>query len=130
MIKTLIVNGYNINDIPTFYAEINRVFMKGMDWSLGESLDALDDMLYGGYGAINGKEDIRIVWVNFDQNRLDLGKDLTRNYYRRKLEQPDVFNRALISGKLEKLENGTGKTYFEIILEILSDHPNIELVRK
>src|SRR5690606_34842196 len=119
-----------INDIPTFYAEINRVFMKGMDWSLGESLDALDDMLYGGYGAINGKEDIRIVWVNFDQNRLDLGKDLTRNYYRRKHEQPDVFNTALISGKLEKLENGTGKTYFEIILEILSDHPNIELVRK
>jgi len=42
--KTLTIIGCGIHDIPAFYAEINRVFMAGEDWTLGESLDGLDDM--------------------------------------------------------------------------------------
>ena len=48
---TLRLDGRLIHDIASFYDEINRVFMAGEDWQLGPSLDALDDMLRGGYGA-------------------------------------------------------------------------------
>lgn len=128
MSKTIVLDGYRIHDIPTFYDEVNRSFMSGEDWKLGPSLDALDDMLYGGYGAIRGNEPVQIFWKNFEQNERDLGVEATRQHYRQKLNHPDIFNVSVIKRKLDELENGTGKTYFEIILEIISDHKNIELV--
>jgi RNAse (barnase) inhibitor barstar len=50
----LVLDGSAIHDIAGFYAEINRVFMACEDWQLAPSLDALDDLLYGGYGALAG----------------------------------------------------------------------------
>lgn len=128
MIKTLVLNGYNIRDIPTFYEEVNRVFMHEADWKLSESLDALDDLLYGGYGALAGNEPVQLIWTNFEQNKQDLGKALTQAYYQKKLAQPAMFNAAYFKEKLADLDHGKGKTYFEIILEIISNHSNIELL--
>ncbi|NDW08928.1 barstar family protein [Dysgonomonas sp. 520] len=128
MIKTIIINGNNIHDIPSFYEEINRVFMADEDWKIGQSLDALNDMFYGGYGEINGDEEVHLVWTNFEQNRKDLGYELTKSYYQRKLEQPSIFNVDFVKKKLTELENGTGQTYFEIILEIIGEHKNVKLI--
>lgn len=128
MIKTIIIDGDLIHDIPSFYDEINRVFMDGEDWKLGPSLDALDDMLYGGYGLIKGDETVQLIWKNHRKNEADLGIELTRAYYGEKLKSPSVFNTGFVQKKLEELENGTGQTYFEIIMEIISEHKNIELI--
>ncbi|NDV93741.1 ribonuclease inhibitor [Dysgonomonas sp. 521] len=128
MDKTIIIDGSRIHNIPSFYEEINRVFMPDEDWKLGASLDALNDMFYGGYGQIKGNEKICLIWKDFEQNRKDLGLELTRAYYQNKLTSPSVFNQEFILEKLAELENGTGKTYFEIILEIISEHPNIKLI--
>ncbi len=98
------------------------------DWKLGESLDALSDMLYGGYGAIEGNEEVHLIWKDFEKNRTDLGWELTRNYYRSKLKYPSVCNVCFIKQKLAELENSTGKTYFEMIREIISEHKNIKLL--
>lgn len=48
--KRLIILGKRIHDIPSFYDEVNPVFMKNETWSHGHSLDAFNDMLYGQYG--------------------------------------------------------------------------------
>ncbi|TRZ42236.1 barstar family protein [Robertkochia solimangrovi] len=128
MSKTIIIEGKNFNDIPSFYEEINRVFMQEVDWKLGQSLDALNDMFYGGFGLIEGKEPIKLIWKNFKQSEQDFGKELTRDYYLEKLKQPEKFNKEVFQKRLEALERGEGKTYFEIILEIIEGHPNIELV--
>jgi len=130
MEKVVIIDGNNIYDIPSFYEEINRVFMKNQDWKIGQSLDALNDMLYGGYGGIEGYEKIYLIWENFEKNRKDLGIDVTKAYYENKLEQPSVFNTEWVKNKLIELENGIGKTYFEIILEIINEHPNVTLIPK
>ncbi len=128
MTKTLTIRGENIADIPTFYAEINRVFMAGEDWQLANSLDALDDLLYGGYGAITGREPVRIVWQDMAQSRVALGIDATRAFLSEKMQRPDIFNVGVIGRQLDALRHGTGQTYFEIVLEIIGDHRNIELV--
>lgn len=128
MTKTLTLLGSNIHDIPSFYAEINRVFMAGEDWALGHSLDALDDMLYGGYGAIRGKEPIRLVWQGMAQSSASLGLSATRAFLNEKLKQPEVFNVAHIRTQLDALERGVGKTYFEIVMDIFAAHPTIEVV--
>jgi len=130
MTKTITIDGDNIHDIPSLYEEINRVFMVNTDWKLGQSLDALNDMFYGGYGLIEGNEEITLIWKNFEQNRQDLGFELTKAYYENKLKEPSVFNLSLIKEKLAELGSGAGKTYFEIILEIIGDHPNLKLVRE
>ena len=127
MAKTLIIEGQNIDGIASFYDEINRVFMANEDWKLGPSLDALNDLLYGGFGAIDGAEPVTLVWNNIALSRTMLGRDATREHYRAKLDRPDLYDRARIERDIAALEAGTGPTYFEIICEIIADHPNIEL---
>jgi RNAse (barnase) inhibitor barstar len=128
MVKTLTIIGQNIHDIPSFYAEINRVFMADEDWNLANSLDALNDLLYGGYGAIKGREPIRLVWRDMANSASTLGMETTREFLEEKLQRPDVFNIGVIAQQLDALERGVGQNYFAIVLEIIADHPNIELV--
>jgi len=126
--KELTLDGNRIHDIPSFYDEVNRVFMQGMDFTLGPSLDAFNDVLYGGYGAIRGNEPIVLKWLYFEKNKEDLGAAATIAFYRAKLEQPETFNSEWAWKKLDELERGEGQTYMDILLEIISEHPNIRLV--
>ena len=128
MTKTFTIDGNKIHDIPSFYKEINHIFMSNEDWKLGESLDALNDLFYGGIGEINGDEPINLIWKDFEQNKQVLGMELTKVYYQDKLASPNVFNTGFVKEKLAELENGTGQTYFEIILEIIGEHSNIKLI--
>ena len=127
--KILTINGDNIHDIPSFYDEINRVFMAGENWKLGPSLDALNDMLYGGYGAIQGDEPVVLVWQNIEKSRAALGIETTTAFYQEKLKQPEVFDVHRIRKQLDALHQGTGPTYFEIVMEIFAEHPNIVLCK-
>lgn len=126
--KTVSIFGRNISDIPTFYEEINRVLMANEDWRLAESFDALNDLLYGGYGEINGQEPVRIIWHDIAASRSALGVDATRTFLAEKLERRDIFNAETIERQLEALDHGKGQTYFDIIIEIIGDHHNIELI--
>jgi RNAse (barnase) inhibitor barstar len=128
MTRTYTLDGARIHDIPSFYDEINRVFMAGVDWTLGPSLDALDDLLYGGYGALDGDAPAVLVWTHAGASRDALGVHATRQYLREKLAQPERFNRAHAQRALDALEAGTGQTYFDRVLEIIAAHPNITLV--
>ena len=123
----LSIIGRNIRDIPTFYAEINRVFMAEEDWRLADSLDALNDLLYGGYGAIEGREPARIVWHDNAASRSALGVEATRAFLAEKLQRPDLFNVHVFGRQLEALDRGTGQTYFEIVIEIIGDHQTSSL---
>jgi RNAse (barnase) inhibitor barstar len=128
MTQTLTLDGTRIHDIPSFYDEINRVFMTGVDWTLGPSLDALDDMLHGGYGALAGDAPVMLAWTDFEASREALGVETTRQYLLGKLAHPERFNGAHFQRALDALEAGTGQTYFDIVLEIIAAHPNITLV--
>ena len=128
LIKELVLDGGQFHDIPSFYEEVNRVFMADADFKLGISLDAFNDMLYGGYGAIRGNEPIRLRWLNLEKSRGDLGVEATIAFYKAKLEQLGTFDAEWSRRKLEELERGEGQTYFDILLEIIGLHPNIQLV--
>ncbi|WP_332713323.1 barstar family protein [Pelagibacterium mangrovi] len=127
--ETFTIEGGAIFDIASFYAELNRVFMAGESWTLGQSLDALDDMLYGGYGALKDKERVRIVWRDIDKSRQALGLATTRAYYQAKLAQPERYDTEIARKALAALEAGEGPTYFEIVLQIIAEHDTVELIR-
>ena len=127
---TLTIDGTRIHDIPSFYAEINRVFMRDEDWQLGESLDALNDLLYGGYGAHYGHDSATLIWINYEANRAALGLTATRGWLEGKLAQPDIFDAPAIRQQLEALNAVNGPTYFDHIESILDSHPKITVIRR
>ena len=128
--KKIIIEGKNITDIETFYKEINRVFMQNENWKIAQSLDAFNDLLYGGFGEIKGKENIQLVWKNSEENKKSLGLQPTLAFYQNKLKSPEIFNTNFIINKIDELEKGTGLTFFDIVIEIIADHPNIILLKE
>jgi len=124
---TIVLEGKAIQDISSFYAEINRVFMAGEDWQLAQSLDALDDMLYGGYGVLAGHSRATVVWRDMEQSRASLGLAATRDWLQAKLDS-NAFNRTTVARQLQALNSGEGQTYFQIVMEIFAGHPSLTLV--
>lgn len=125
MTATLTIDGSAIHDIPSLYAELNRVLMPDEDWTLGESLDALDDLLYGGFGVLDGSSPASIVWTDHDQARTALGAEATIAYYEARLARPEVYSASVARSALEALHAGAGPTYFELVMQVFGDHPNI-----
>ena len=126
--KKIIIEGKNINNIETFYEEVNRVFMLHENWKIAQSLDAFNDMLYGSFGEIKGKEKIQLIWKDIEQNQKSLGFQTTLEFYQNKLKSPEIFNRKFVLSKINELHNDVGFTFFEIVLEIIANHDNIMLI--
>lgn len=116
------IDGNLFCDISGFYSEVNRVFMAGEDWQIGESLDALNDLLYGGFGSLRGHDKAIVRWVNLKKSRNDLGVAATRQWLSAKLRDPSRFRSEAIGSQLAALERGEGQTYFDIVIEIIGDH--------
>jgi RNAse (barnase) inhibitor barstar len=122
---TLQLEGRYINGIADFYDQINRVFMCGESWNLGCSLDALNDVLGGEYGILNTLRDelpVTLVWKDHELSRAALTKDVRRAELREKLQFPARYDVAAVQKDLDEYENGAGSSYFELVLEIFSQH--------
>jgi hypothetical protein len=99
--------------------------MKNETWSIGHSLDAFNDMLYGQYGKISVEGSVEIVRRNIELSRHSLGFEATHALLSEKQRQPKIFDADLIGQQLVDLERGRGKSYFDSVLDIIADHPNI-----
>jgi hypothetical protein len=125
----LVIEGGRITGIASFYDEINRVFMGGEDWRLGESLDALDDLLHGGYGALAALGGTaRVLWRDMEVSRAALGREATLAFLRGRLASRRQFNGTPISGQIAALEAGGGTTYFDVVMAVFAEHAAVRLV--
>lgn len=122
---TVEIDGAAVDGIPGFYDEVNRVFMRGESWTLGPSLDALDDLLYGGYGLLADLRDefpVPVTWAGHESSRAALGEAATRAHLQEKLRRPDVYDVDLVGEQLRALDAGTGPTYFDLVLDVFAGH--------
>lgn len=122
----IVIHGGHFSSLRGFYEEASNVLMKDTDWKVG-TLDGFDDILYGGFGVIEGKEEIEIIWKEAEKSKEDLGFKATREFYENKIRQGKPFNTELIQQKLNELTEGKGQTLFEILIEIIESHTNITL---
>lgn len=127
--RVIEIAGDRIRDIPTLYVELDRALMRGVDWRLGESLDALNDVLYGGFGTIEGDEPVTLVWHDFAASAAALGVETTREWLRRRLGDERYAQDRLVAD-LAALDAGTGMTYLDRVVEVIESHPNIALDRR
>jgi len=119
--KMTVINGGHFSDLEGFYDEVSELFMKDEDWKVG-TLDGFDDILYG--------VDSDIIWKDSEKSKEDLGFDLTKEFYENKIRIGKPFNVELIQQKLDDLVAGKGQTLFEILIEIIESHQNINLILK
>lgn len=123
MKQEFILNGNNFNDLKGFYIEIYKLMTLYENWEPSHNLDALNDMLYSGFG-----EEAILIWKKSEKSKIDLGTEATINFYQNKINQGKPFNVEWAKEKLTEIHSGKGQTLFEIIKEIFTEHPKIELI--
>jgi len=124
-----LIDGSKIDNIASFYDEINAVYMSQESWQIG-SLDGLDDLLYGGFGTFKDAASQAIVWKDIAHSSASLGTETTLAYYQGKLGAQSPFNQTHFQKKLDDLKAGRGETYFDIVAEIIRSHRKITWIYK
>ena len=125
--KTAVINGGHFSTLSEFYDEISSVLMKDTDWKVG-TLDGFNDILYGGFGVFENRDEVELIWKDAEKSKNELGFEATRDFYQHKINQGKPFNTELIQQKLDELMAGNGQTLFDILIEIIESHKNITLI--
>ncbi|HYG57524.1 MAG TPA: barstar family protein [Symbiobacteriaceae bacterium] len=112
------LDGLNFSTLEAFYDEISRVLIPGARW--GHNLDALNDILYGGFGTPGGGFILR--WKNSDVSRSRLGYPETVRQLRLRLRWCHPDNRSWVKVDLQNARNNTGPTVFDWLVEIIRMH--------
>jgi RNAse (barnase) inhibitor barstar len=76
--KTITINANQFSSLSGFYDEIKRKLTKDLDWEIGRNLDALSDILLGGFGVHEYGEPIFLIWENSEKSKIELGKDFEK----------------------------------------------------
>jgi RNAse (barnase) inhibitor barstar len=114
----LVLDGERITSLDAFYDEISRVLVPGAAW--GRNLDALNDILFGGFGTPAWPYVIR--WRNSDQSVQHLGYRETVRYVERKLSRCHPSNRAKVLQELELAKREEGPTIFDRLVEVIRSY--------
>lgn len=117
--ESAVINGSRFSDLSGFYEEVSQVLMKDEDWKVG-TLDGFDDILYGFKGEM--------IWIDSQKSKEDLGLEATIKFYEIKISQGKPFNINFARQKLDDLIAGNGQTLYDILIEIIESHKNINLV--
>ena len=121
------IDGSRINAIADLYAQLNALLMESEDWQLGSSLDALNDVLYRFTPHAGAAHAATFIWQHHAHSREALGIAATLQWLDAKLQHPGVFNAQAITAQRQALLDGTGTTYFDLVLEVFAGHPQVAL---
>ena len=125
--KIIELDGQQFSNLEEFYNEIERCFTKNLDWKIGRDLDALNDVLQGGFGIHSYYEPISIIWKNSIKSKIDFGYTETVKYFKSKLTTCHPSNRDNVRNDLELAVQEKGVTLFDIIIELIQEHKHIKL---
>lgn len=126
--KEIIIEGSRFNDVEGFYTEVDKVFTKDLSWKTGHNLDAFNDLLLGGFGVYEYGEPITIIWENANKSKEDLGYNATVIHYESMLMKCHQTNIDNVKVLLESAKQEKGDTIFDIIIQIIKEHDEIEIM--
>ena len=126
--REIIIEGSKFNDIEGFYTEIDSILTKGLTWKTGHNLHAFNDLLRGGFGVHEYEEPITLIWKNANKSKRDLGYKATVANYENVLTKCHPSNINKVKELLENAKQEMGETLFDIIIQIIKEHEDIELI--
>ncbi|MEI8019041.1 MAG: inositol monophosphatase family protein [Schlesneria sp.] len=112
------IDGANFTTLEEFYDEIGRVLIPGKAW--GRNLDALNDILRGGFGTPENGFVFR--WKNSEQSRVRLGHAETVRQLEYRLKKCHHSNRSSVEHELKMARSGHGSTVFDWLVALIKDH--------
>ncbi len=68
-LKSIVIDGENFETIEGFYDEIDKVLTSELNWATGHNLNALNDLLRGGFGVHEYEENIEIIWEAAEKSK-------------------------------------------------------------
>lgn len=117
------IDGLRFQGLNGFYDEFSRVLIPDCPW--GRNLDAFNDVLRGGFGTPAGG--FVLVWKNSSASRGWLGYEETVKRLELRLRRCHPENRERTRSALVAAQSGLGQTVFDWLVEIIGEHPQIEL---
>ncbi len=123
MSRTFTIDGTKFSSLKEFYETFGKEALQGVSW--GKNLDAFDDALSGGVGAISPGD--TVIWRFSTLSRLRLGYDETVRSLEAQLRAAHPSQHASIKEALEEAKAKRGETAFDWLVAILREHPDIEL---
>ena len=126
--KKFVLDGLNFNSLDSFYDEVEKVLTKNLDWKIGRNFNALDDILWGGFGAFEDEEPIDLIWKNSNKSKDDLGYHETIRELQESLKECNNPDKSAIEKKIEDVKNKTEPTIFESLIELIIEHENVNLI--
>jgi RNAse (barnase) inhibitor barstar len=113
-----VLDGTRISSLEEFYDEFGNEVSAQI--RMGSNLDALNDILRGGFGTpIDG---FTIRWSNSKLSQSRLGYPETVRQLERWLASCHPTNRKLVQSHLDRARSGIGPTVFDWIVEIIREH--------
>ena len=112
-----VLDGSRFDTLEGFFQEVEAVLaLRG--W--GRNLDALNDVLRGGFGTPEGGFVLR--WLHSARSREALGHAATARWLERRLQGTHPADVAAVGEDLERARARKGKTLFDILVEIVRAH--------
>ena len=121
--KVYEIDGRKVEDLPGFFREFGRQVIPGFRW--GENLDALDDVLAGGFGTPD--DGFVLVWRDSEISKKHLGHEAMARKIEERLTR---YRSAAAEDELAAARRGEGETIFDLLVDIIQGHPEVELVLK
>lgn len=121
------IDGNNFSNLSEFYDEIERKLTKNLDFKIGRNLDALNDVLRGGFGTYEYEEPFTLVWKNIEKSKNDFGYKATIEYYNENLKKCNPSNIQYLKEMIKDVDIKKGETLFEEIIGIIQGHSHITL---
>lgn len=113
------IDGRTFDDLPGFYDEVSRkLIAPGQVW--GRNLDALTDVLRGGFGTPEGGFVLR--WRHSQRSRECLGKSAMVRHLEAVLARCHPSNVPALRERLEVARRGEGPSLFDELVSIFRRH--------
>jgi RNAse (barnase) inhibitor barstar len=94
---TIIIEGHRIKNLEEFYEQIENFLHKG-ECPWGQNLDSLQEIVQSSFNYTDDLNNnvTEVVWQSAALSEGSLGKEETRSWWTKKLEEAKVMNNKII----------------------------------
>lgn len=126
IIKKVIIDGNNFSNEEEFYDEMESLLTRGSDWRTGHNLAAFDDLLYGGFGFHDCREELDITWIHAAKSKKDFAYHEkehleTVHYLDRVPKKHDPNITDEVNAELDDPQLPLGGTFFDVLVDIIQN---------
>jgi hypothetical protein len=116
-----VIDGANFSDFEGFIEECNRGFIRAFGGAWGGNLDAFNDYFNWHDG------DYILVWKNSEKSRIDLGYAAMADWLDENSRRCHPSNVQHVMQLLGEAREQRGRNFFDWMVEIIREQPNVEL---